>query len=579
MSQISENRRKRKIRRIIGFSLTGVILLAAIIFWLTREEPPPTVRVGSLYTGDIASVMMVSAQIQPGSVQEDTPSQYQRVINVNVSVGDQVNKGDVLLTLDQSELREQYEQAQEARQQVEASIAQSDAAAAAQAAALKAQEDAAKEQARLAQDAQQEFSRQTAALASSLSETTAELVKLTSIQPSVIELDPELSARLLADLSDFDPQAPDSQEQLTTAIAMLQENIALSENPEYTQQLTALEAELQKLSGITGSLLGALNTANSFSTGLSTDLTSQLTNQLSDQLADQLGGLGGLGGIGSSLESALAQALAYEQAAEKSLADSVEELRASSSGLVAQINVSPGDHIGSSSLAAVDPSSLAAGGMDLSALLGSGTSIPGTVSTQPAVVIYDNTRPKAVFQASQFDSKRIEKGMPVEFDYDGQFFSGSISFIAPYATGSQFGSSIGGVGGAGSALSAELSGLSGISDLSGEPTLLVEMEINGSGLDQLIPGFKIDASIQTDSAEDVLILPAEAMRREIDTWYVYVVDQDNKLVRKEFTAGIQAEMTVQVIDGLSIDDRVVLNPSNQLTDGMLVEINNDQTDS
>lgn len=582
MSQISENRRKRKIRRIIGFSASGAILLIAAIFWLTREEPPPEVRTGNLYTGNIASVMMVSAQIQPGAIYEAVPSQQQRVISVKVNVGDQVEKGDVLLTLDQSELREQYEQAQESRQQIETSIAQSKAAEEAQAAALKAQEAAAHEQARLAQEAQQEFNRQTALLASSLSETTAELVKLTSIQPTIVELDPELSAQILSDLSDFDPNSPEAQEQLNAAIALLQENIVTSDNPEYDQQLALLETELQSLSGLTASLVGALNNANSISTGLSTDLTGQLTNQLSEQLAQQLGSVGGLGGLGNSLESALAQAIAYEEAAETGLAESVSELRAEASGLIAQINVQPGDYTGKSSLAAADTSSLATGGVDLSALLGSNSSLSGlgsTVSSQPAIVIYDNTLPKAVFQASQFDSKRIVKGMPVEFDYDGLKLGGKISFIAPFATGSSFGSSTGGLGGSSSALTAELSGLSGLGDLSGEPSLLVEMEIDGNNLEQLVPGFKIDASIQTDSAENVLILPAEAMRREIDKWYVFTVDQNNKLIRKEFTAGIQAEMTVEVIDGLSIDDRVVLNPSNQLTDGMLVEINNDSTNN
>lgn len=573
MSQVSDNRRRRKIRRIVGFSITGAILITMTILWLTKEDPPPIVRVGNLHTGNIASVMMVSAQIQPGTVYNAAPSQQQRVINVNVSVGDQVEKGDILLTLDQGEIKKQYEQAQESRKQVEAAIAQSKIAEEAQATALKAQESAAKA-------AQQEFDRQTAELADSLSATTAELVKLTSLQPTFVELDPELSAQILANLSGFDPNSPEAQAQLAEAITLLQENITATENPAYNQQLSLMQIELQKLTGLTASLIGALNSANNLSTGLSSDLTGQITNQLSEQLAQQLGGVGGLGGVGNSLESAMAQASAYEQAAGKSLADSVSELRAEASGIVAQINVKPGDYTGNNSLPAADSSSLAAGGVDLSALLGSSASLSGLsgVSAQPAIIIYDNKSPKAVFQASQFDSKRISKGMPVEFDYDGQKFGGAISYIAPFATGISFGSASS-LGATGSALSSELSGLSGLGNLSGDPTLLVEMTIEGEELDRLTPGFKIDASIQTATAEDVLILPAEAMRREIDKWYVFVVDQNNKLIRKEFTAGIQAEMTVEVVDGLSIDDRVVLNPSNQLADGMQIEISDDPTDS
>jgi HlyD family secretion protein len=89
-------------------------------------------------------------------------------------------------------------------------------------------------------------------------------------------------------------------------------------------------------------------------------------------------------------------------------------------------------------------------------------------------------------------------------------------------------------------------------------------------LTDLIPGFSINASIETQSADNTLILPAEAMRREIDSWYVFVVRDDGILEKRQFTPGIQAEMTVEILDGLSESDLVVLNPASILTNGMEV---------
>jgi multidrug efflux pump subunit AcrA (membrane-fusion protein) len=553
MSQLTDSRKKNRIIRIVVFAII-VLAAAGLLTWrLTREEPPPLVKTASPYYGSIASKMMVSAQIQPGAVINENPTELQRVVKVHVKPGTQIKKGNLLLTLDQSELEVQLSAAEEARRQVEAAIAEAEAAEAERTAAQK-------QQAADAERAAANLNTQAANLTESISDITASLVRLSTMQPVTAQANPQLSADLTQLLQSFDPQAPGAQEQLTAAVTLLSQEITYTENLEYSQLLTELEQDLGKMSADTTALVAALTSSNLSNdlTGISSDLTSQLT----EQLAGQLGGLGG------SLESALEQAIANEEAAKTRLENSKPELRASSDGVVVEINVIPGDYAGQSEASA----SASINSQDLSALLGLGSyadlsAISGLAqkaAAPNAIVIYDNIRPIAVFQANQFDVGRLSEGLTVDYNYDGVSYSGRLTYIAPTASGTSFQS------GTTSALPTDLSSLSGLSDLSGEPTLEVKMSINGQNLTDLIPGFSINASIETQSADNTLILPAEAMRREIDSWYVFVVRNDGILEKRKFTPGIQAEMTVEILDGLSESDLVVLNPASILTNGMEV---------
>ena len=188
MSQLTDLKQKRRIRRIVGFSIAGVILLAGLIYWITKEEEPPSVRTANLSYGNIRSVMMLSAEIYPGSILRQTAPQSQRVESIAIAVGDQVRAGDVLLTLDRSELLNQYEQAVEAREQIEQSIAESEAAAQEQA-------NAAAAQAQASQRALQSLEGQISQISVRLSGALAQLARVSSLQPVLIDVNPDLSNR------------------------------------------------------------------------------------------------------------------------------------------------------------------------------------------------------------------------------------------------------------------------------------------------------------------------------------------------------------------------------------------------
>ena len=543
LSHVSKRKDKIRRRRVITFLVIGLAALSILLYALLQKDPPATVRVGNVYRGDISSYMMISAEIYPGSVEQLSSEQRQRVLKVHVSRGDTVQAGDPLLTLDQSELEEQYMQAKSAREEIEDSIRQAETTEAAQADAKQAEEAAAAQAAK-------DLNRQLTALNNQLSSTLSGLVQLSSIQPATLDINPELSSELTQLLEGYDPESENADSIIQQAIALLTESVSLNENPDYQTLLKQLQNDIQSISTTSGKVVSSL--------------TGQLQNLnlglgLDEDLLNQLGGQ--LGGLGNTLQSALSQAAAIEKQAKESFEASSATLKASTNGVIAQINVEPGDYVGStgsltqSSLNSIDLSSLLTQGQ--SVLPSAGLASPGAV----AVVIYDTTRPKAIFRANQFDSNRLRVGMPVQYQYNDLVFSGEITYIAPFANSGSFTGS--------NELGSELGSLSG---LSGEPWREVELSIMGPKRSELIPGFSIDAEIKTASAENVLILPAEAMRRELDATFVYVVDENNVLIKRPITPGIQSEMSVEVLDGLNENDRVVLNPDSSLQPGMTVRI-------
>lgn len=81
--------------------------------------------------------------------------------------------------------------------------------------------------------------------------------------------------------------------------------------------------------------------------------------------------------------------------------------------------------------------------------------------------------------------------------------------------------------------------------------------------------FRVEAKIITWEAADVLKVPSGALFRRGDDWAVYSVRQSRaalQLVKVGHTNGNETE----VLDGLNIDDRVILNPSDRVRPGVRV---------
>lgn len=94
--------------------------------------------------------------------------------------------------------------------------------------------------------------------------------------------------------------------------------------------------------------------------------------------------------------------------------------------------------------------------------------------------------------------------------------------------------------------------------------------------DDMLVGMSATATITTESAEDVLTVPASAIQERGSKTYVYTENDDGTLSGEtEVTTGVSDGTTVEITDGLSEGDTVYYS---QLT-GDTISTDDDDTDA
>lgn len=108
----------------------------------------------------------------------------------------------------------------------------------------------------------------------------------------------------------------------------------------------------------------------------------------------------------------------------------------------------------------------------------------------------------------------------------------------------------------GAAFSGELSRTAGSLDQSTR-TMVVEVDVDNSQ-GRLLPGMFGQATITLEERENVLVLPASAIRHdEVGSSYVYVVDQAGRAQVVDVAIGLDDGETIEIISGLTGAERVV----------------------
>jgi HlyD family secretion protein len=82
--------------------------------------------------------------------------------------------------------------------------------------------------------------------------------------------------------------------------------------------------------------------------------------------------------------------------------------------------------------------------------------------------------------------------------------------------------------------------------------------------------YRVDASLVTWESDDVLLVPTSALFRSDSRWSVFLVVDDEARLR-HVGLGHQGRNDAEVLDGLTLGDRVLLYPSETLEDGAPVE--------
>ncbi|MBY0003370.1 efflux RND transporter periplasmic adaptor subunit [Priestia aryabhattai] len=98
----------------------------------------------------------------------------------------------------------------------------------------------------------------------------------------------------------------------------------------------------------------------------------------------------------------------------------------------------------------------------------------------------------------------------------------------------------------------------------------VEVKVDDQDITMIKPGFKLLLEIET-SSKKASSLPIKAVVNEDGEKYVYVV-KDKKAVRKEVKIGETTNKFIEIKSGVTSKDKVITNPSKDLTDGAEVTV-------
>ncbi|MHA2962222.1 efflux RND transporter periplasmic adaptor subunit [Priestia megaterium] len=98
----------------------------------------------------------------------------------------------------------------------------------------------------------------------------------------------------------------------------------------------------------------------------------------------------------------------------------------------------------------------------------------------------------------------------------------------------------------------------------------IEVKVDGQDITMIKPGFKLLLEIET-SSKKASSLPIKAVVNEDGEKYVYVV-KDKKAVRKEVKIGETTNKFIEIKSGVSSKDKVITNPTKNLTDGAEVTV-------
>lgn len=85
----------------------------------------------------------------------------------------------------------------------------------------------------------------------------------------------------------------------------------------------------------------------------------------------------------------------------------------------------------------------------------------------------------------------------------------------------------------------------------------------------LRPGYNIDVKFITDKNENTLIIPENALFQIEGKDYVFIIEKNIATLR-QIEKGIESDKVVEIISGLSKDEKVIISPDDTLDEGMIV---------
>jgi HlyD family secretion protein len=178
-----------------------------------------------------------------------------------------------------------------------------------------------------------------------------------------------------------------------------------------------------------------------------------------------------------------------------------------------------------------------------------------TSSMQPAFIIVNLDRLQVKANVREYDIKDVKVGQTARITGDSldkdRDIKGRITSIAPVAKINR--------------------------TSSGEEVIIETIVSIDDGQSGIKPGISVTCDIYTNEKKDVLIAPMQVIDEDKDgNKFVFVV-RDGVMHKKTVKTGISSDMNVEILEGLSEGDTVVLEPQPVYKDGVKVKIINEGT--
>lgn len=171
--------------------------------------------------------------------------------------------------------------------------------------------------------------------------------------------------------------------------------------------------------------------------------------------------------------------------------------------------------------------------------------------TQPVVVVQDVENLQVEVQLSKYDAPAVKEGQQVDITYNDKVYKGRVSSIDPTAdknTSNTMGANS--------------------SDIYQNTYINI---FNSKGL---VIGFNVDVDILINQNDKTLVAPIESIVSNNDGKdFVYTV-KNGEAVKKNVELGIISDTEAEIKSGLKKEDKVILNPGNNISKGVEVIIAN-----
>lgn len=173
--------------------------------------------------------------------------------------------------------------------------------------------------------------------------------------------------------------------------------------------------------------------------------------------------------------------------------------------------------------------------------------VVGAVSNgmQPVIVVQDTENLKVQVSLGKYDAKKVKLGQEVNIVDENSRYKGKVSLIDPAATKTQ-----------------SMSG--------NETTLGAEIDVLDKA-EELKIDFDVDVEILTGQVANVLKVPIESIKAEKGNKNLIYVLQGDIVKEKQVKTGIQSDTEIEIKEGINKGDKVILNPSASIIDGIVVK--------